>query len=68
MLIEAAILGVIIFFVFEYNGTISLNKFFNDNKSIFKGLKEGNFDFLVKAKYGDGVDIDKIFTTRIRAK
>ncbi len=66
MLIEAAILGVIIFFVFEYNGTISLNKFFNDNKSIFKGLKEGNFDFLVKAKYGDGVDIDKIFTTRIR--
>ncbi len=66
MFIEAAIIGVIIFFVMEYNGTISINKFVNDNKSIFKGLKEEDFDFLVKARYGDGVDIDKIFTNRIR--
>ena len=60
MFIEAAIISVIIFFVMEYNGTISINKFINDNKSIFKGLKEEDFDFLVKARYGDGVDIDKL--------
>ena len=66
MFIEAAIIIVIIFFVMEYNGTISLNKFFNDSKGIFQGLKESDFDFLVKARYGDGVDIDKIFTSRIR--
>jgi len=66
MYIEAAIIAVIIFFVMEYNGSISLSKFLNDHKSIFKGLKEDDFDFLVKARYGDGVDIDKIFTGRIR--
>jgi len=66
MFIEAAIIGVLIFFVMEYNGTISLSKFLNDHKSIFAGLKEDDFDFLVKARYGDGVDIDKIFTGRIR--
>ena len=43
MFIEAAIICVIIFFVLEYNGTISINKFVNDNKSIFKGLKEEDF-------------------------
>ena len=66
MYIEAAIIGVLIFFVMEYNGTISLTKFLNDHKSIFRGLKEDDFDFLIKARYGDGVDIDKIFTGRIR--
>ena len=66
MFIEAAIICVVIFFIMEYNGTISLNKFVNDNKGMFKGLKEDDFEFLVKARYGDGVDIDKIFTARIR--
>ena len=48
MYIEAAIIAVIIFFVMEYNGSISLSKFLNDHKSIFKGLKEDDFDFFAK--------------------
>ena len=36
MYIEAAIIGVLIFFVMEYNGTISLTKFLNDNNHVQK--------------------------------
>lgn len=66
MLIEVLILGVLLYVMFEYNGSISTNKFLNDNRDIFVKLKEKDFDFFAKAKYGQAVDIDILFNTRLR--
>ena len=66
MLIEVLLLGVLLYVILEYNGSISTNKFIVDNSDIFKKLKEKDFDFYVKAKYGDAIDVEKIFNIRLR--
>lgn len=66
MAIEILIIGVIVLFVMNYTGRISTNKFVADNEAYFKKLKEEDWDFYVKAKYGDGVNADTLFNKRIR--
>ena len=66
MLIEVVILGVLLFIILSYNGTVSVNKFVHDNQDIFMRLKENDFDFYAKAKYGDSIDVEKLFNIRLR--
>lgn len=66
MLIEVVIIGVLLFVILHYNGTISVNKFIHDNEDIFTRLKENDFDFYAKAKYGDAIDTQKLFNVRLR--
>lgn len=66
MYFEVLILGVIMFIVLTVNGYIKPNKFIQDNQDIFLKLKEDDYEFLVKAKYGDGLDPDVLFQKRIR--
>lgn len=66
MAIEILIIGVIILFVMSYTGRINTNKFIADNEAYFKKLKEDDWDFYVKAKYGEGVNPDILFNKRIR--
>jgi hypothetical protein len=66
MLIEVIILGVLLFVILQYNGSISVNKFINDNQDVFMKLKESDFDFYAKAKYGDSIDTQKLFNVRLR--
>ena len=66
MQIEIAILAVIIFFVLSYSGKISINKLVADNEMYLRRLKESDYDFYVKAKYGDSVNPDLLFNKRIR--
>lgn len=66
MLIEVIILGLLLYIILEYNGSISTNKFINDNKDLFYKMKEKDYDFYAKAKYGQAVDIDLLFTARLR--
>lgn len=66
MIIEVVILGVILYLILEYNGSISTNKFLTDNRDIFLKLKEKDFDFYAKARYGDSIDLDKLFNVRLR--
>jgi hypothetical protein len=66
MYIEVLIIGIILFLVLTVNGFIKPNKFIQDNQEIFMKLKEDNYDFLVRAKYGEGVDPDVLFQKRIR--
>lgn len=66
MFVEAAIIIVLIFIVLQVTGSVSLNKFVKDNQEYFKTLKESDYDFLLKAKYGDGIDSDRLFSARIR--
>ena len=37
----------------EYNNKISANKFIQENEQYFRFLKESDYEFLVRAKYGD---------------
>ncbi len=66
MQVEIIILAVIIFFVMTYNGQLSLKQLINDNFSTFTKLKEDDWDFYCRAKYGDNVNPDNIFIKRIR--
>ena len=66
MYIEIIVLGIIVFIVLTSNGYIKPNKFIQDNQDIFMRLKEDDYAFLVKAKYGEGLDPDVLFQKRIR--
>lgn len=66
MYIEILILTIIIFIVLTVNGKIDKSMFFSDNNNFFKRFKEDNYDFYVRAKYGDQVDPDVLFSKRIQ--
>ena len=66
MYVEIFILGVIIFFLMNYTGRISANRFVADNEVYFRRMKESDWDFYVKAKYGDTVNPDFLYNKRIR--
>ena len=55
MMLEIAVIGVLIIVVLLAQGKIDGNKFIKDNEKAFKLLKEDDYDFLVSAKYGEGV-------------
>ena len=44
MFVEVIIIGVLLFIILQYNGSISFNKFINDNQDLFMKLKESDFD------------------------
>ena len=66
MYIEIIVVAALIFVVLTVNGFINPNKFVQDNSEIFKKLKEDDYDFLVRAKYGDGLDPDVLYQKRIK--
>ena len=63
---EILIIGAIVIFIMNYTGRINTQKFLADNSDYFKKLKEDDWDFLVKAKYGEGANPDLLFTKRIQ--
>ena len=66
MEVEIIIIIILIFVVMTYNGQLSIKDFINDNFFLFRKLKEDDWDFYVKSKYGDNVNPDTIFIKRIR--
>ena len=66
MYIEILIIGVIVFALLIYNGRISTSKFFGENKGLFEMLQEKDYEFLLRAKYGDRVyDVSQVFRKRV---
>ncbi|MBQ2872923.1 MAG: hypothetical protein IJE89_02880 [Bacilli bacterium] len=66
MYIEILLVAVIIFFLLIYNGTISTTKFFGENKGLFEFLQEKDYEFLLRAKYGERVyDVSQVFRKRV---
>lgn len=63
---EILLIGIIFIFLLEYNQKISTNKFIKDNEKYFNFLKESDYEFFVRAKYGDKVDPNTLFMKRIR--
>ncbi len=66
MQIEIIIVAVIIFAVLSFTGKLDLNKLFADNEMIFRKLKEEDWDFLVRTRFGDRVSPDALFAKRIK--
>ena len=66
MYFEIVALAIIIFFALNFTGRISINRFVSDNEVYFQRLKENDWDFYVKARYGDTVNADFLFNKRIK--
>ena len=66
MYLEVFALAAILLFLLNYTGKISANRFVSDNEVLFRKLKESDWDFYVKAKYGDTVNPDFLFNRRIK--
>ncbi len=64
--IEIVIVIAIIIYIFVINGRVDRTSFFKDNADFFKRFKEKDYDFYVRAKYGDSVDPDILFSKRIQ--
>ena len=63
---EIVVIAAIVIFVLNYSGRISTNKFVKDNSTYLLKLKENDYDFFVRAKYGQDVDPNVLFEKRIK--
>ncbi len=66
MQIEIALVAIIIFYILTKSGKISISKLIADNEIYLRKLKESDYDFYVKAKYGDSVNPDILFSKRLQ--
>lgn len=66
MYIEIIICAVVIFFVCEYSGIVSTSRFISDYQPALTKLKEDDYDFLLKARYGGDVDLDAMYNKRLK--
>lgn len=66
MYYEIVLIAFIVIYVMQYVGAFSINKFVDDNANYFQKLKETDYEFLCKAKYGEAIDIDKLFNARLK--
>ena len=66
MQIEVIIVAVIVFGIMTITGQISMNQLISDNQLLFLKIKEKDWDFLVRAKYGNNVNPDILFNKRIK--
>ena len=60
------IIGIIILFILEYNHQIDTKKFITDTEPYFRFLMEDDYKFLLTVKYGNDVDVNKLFSIRVR--
>ena len=66
MYLEILIIGAIVLFVLINNGVISTARFFGENKNLFELLQEKDYEFLLRAKYGERVyDVSQVFRKRV---
>lgn len=67
MVIEFILIAAILVFVFIYTKRIDSKKFFGDVEPFLSMLKEEDYEFLLKLKYGgDDLDVNKLFNQRIK--
>jgi len=58
--------SVLVVFILWYRNVINPKKFFIENDRYFQFLREKDFDFLVRVKYGDTIQPNAIFQKRLR--
>src|SRR5574344_67616 len=60
------IIGVLTIFIMYYNKRLNFNKFINETTPYFRFLMEDDYKFLLTIKYGSDVDVDQLFSGRVR--
>ena len=63
---EFLLIAAIFLFIMEYSKKINIRKFVGDTEPYFKGLMEDDYEFLLKVRFGNDVDVDELFGTRVR--
>lgn len=63
---EFIFIAIIMIFVLEYTRRIDTKKFIGDAEPYFRFLMEDDYKFLLSVKYGDDIDVNKLFSIRIR--
>jgi len=65
-MVEIAVIALIVFYILTKSGRISISKLIADNEMYLRKLKESDYDFYVRAKYGDTVNPDILFNKRLQ--
>lgn len=60
------LIAVILVFVLQYNQKVDVQKFIVDTEPYFRILMEDDYQFLLTVKYGNDVDVQKLFGARVR--
>ena len=63
---ELIIIAAIVLFVVSYTKMVDFQQLFLENEKVVSILKEKDYDFYAKAKYGGDVDINKLYNKRIK--
>ena len=63
---EIVIVSAIMLFVVSYTKMVDFQEMFTKNEKVISVLKEKDYDFYAKAKYGGDVDLVKLFNRRIK--
>lgn len=66
MTFEFIAIAAILIFVLQYNKKVDLQRFVADSEPVFRVLMEDDYEFLLTIKYGNDVDVQKLFGARIR--
>ncbi len=66
MYYEILVIAAIVIIIMIKNEAINLNKFIIDNEAIFRKIKESDWDFLVKARFGTSVSPDLLYNKRVK--
>ena len=60
------IIGALTLFIMWYNKRINLNKFIAETEPYFRFLMESDYEFLLHIKYSGELDINELFSKRVR--
>ena len=63
---EILVVGIIILYILEKNKKINSGQFMQENTAFLDKLKESDYDFLVRSKYGEDVDPNVLFQKRTK--
>jgi len=58
--------AIILVFILEYTKTMSTQQFIMDNINYLNSLKEQDYNFLVRIRYGEDADPEVLFAIRLR--
>ena len=63
---EFILIAIIILFVLEYTKKIDTKIFIGETEPYFRFLMEDDYKFLLSVRYGDDVDVNQLFSIRVR--
>ena len=66
MLMTFVLIGIIIIVILHANKKIDSHRFITETQPYFAFLKEDDYEFLLGVKYGDNIDVNKLFGIRVR--